>query len=42
MLKDPKIVLLDEATSSVDITTERLIQQGLNKLATGRTMFIVA
>ncbi|RPB23118.1 hypothetical protein L211DRAFT_883629, partial [Terfezia boudieri ATCC MYA-4762] len=42
ILKNPKIVLLDEATSSVDITTERLIQQGLNKLATGRTMFIVA
>ncbi|KAF8446531.1 hypothetical protein BGX38DRAFT_1143311 [Terfezia claveryi] len=42
ILKNPKIVLLDEATSSVDPTTERLIQQGLNKLATGRTMFIVA
>lgn len=39
---DPKILILDEATSSVDAETEFLIQQALDKLMTGRTCLIVA
>ncbi len=42
ILKDPKIMLLDEATSSVDTETEMKIQQALEKLTEGRTTFIVA
>ena len=42
ILKDPKIVLLDEATSSVDTDTESKIQEALTKLTKGRTTFIVA
>ena len=42
ILKDPKIMLLDEATSSVDTETERQIQQALEKLTEGRTAFIAA
>jgi len=42
ILKDPKIMLLDEATSSVDTDTEVTIQQALDKLTEGRTTFIVA
>lgn len=41
-LKDPKILILDEATSSVDTRTEVLIQKGMNKLMEGRTSFIIA
>ncbi len=42
LLSDPKILILDEATSSIDTQTERLIQEGLNELLKGRTSFIVA
>lgn len=42
MLKQPDIVLLDEATSAVDTETESLIQEGLKKLCKDRTTFIVA
>ncbi len=42
MATDPKILILDEATSSVDTKTERLLQQGLQQLLKGRTSFIVA
>lgn len=42
ILKNPEIILLDEATSAVDTETEQLIQQGLNTLCRGRTTFIVA
>ena len=42
ILKDPKIILLDEATSSVDTETEARIQEALRKLTQGRTTFIVA
>lgn len=42
MLADPRILILDEATSSVDIITEARIQQALAKLLAGRTSFVVA
>ena len=42
LLSDPKILILDEATSSIDARTERLLQQGLAKLLEGRTSFIIA
>lgn len=42
LLRDPKILILDEATSSIDTRTERLLQEGLMKLIEGRTSFIVA
>lgn len=41
-LKDPKILILDEATSSVDTRTEVLIQKGMEKLMEGRTSFVIA
>lgn len=41
-LADPRIFLLDEATSAVDAATEMLVQQSLEKLLAGRTTFIVA
>jgi len=42
LLKNPRIVLLDEATSSVDSLTEEQIQKAFRKLSTGRTTFIIA
>ena len=41
-LADPHILILDEATSSVDTRTERLIQKALEKLLVGRTSFVIA
>lgn len=41
-LADPEILILDEATSSVDTRTELLIQQAMDKLLKGRTSFVVA
>ncbi len=41
-LSDPRILILDEATSSVDTRTERLIQKALIKLLQGRTSFVIA
>jgi ATP-binding cassette subfamily B protein len=41
-LANPRILILDEATSSVDTRTERLIQKALEKLLKGRTSFVVA
>ena len=41
-LSDPRILILDEATSSVDTRTERLIQTALDKLLAGRTSFVIA
>lgn len=42
ILKQPDIVLLDEATSAVDTDTEQQIQRSFKKLCQGRTTFIVA
>ncbi len=42
LLADPRILILDEATSSVDTETERAIQSGLAQLLKGRTSFIIA
>lgn len=41
-LADPRIFMLDEATSAVDTGTEMLVQQSLEKLLKGRTTFVVA
>lgn len=42
LLADPRILILDEATSSIDTETELLLQKGLNELLKGRTSFIIA
>lgn len=42
LLKDPPILLLDEATASVDNTTEKLIQEALDRLLQKRTSFVIA
>ena len=42
LLADPKILILDEATSSIDTETELLLQKGLQELLKGRTSFIIA
>jgi ABC-type multidrug transport system fused ATPase/permease subunit len=42
LLADPRILILDEATSSVDIGTERRIESALRRLLAGRTAFIIA
>ncbi len=42
IVSDPKILVLDEATSSIDAKTERHLQNGLNHLLKGRTSFIIA
>ena len=42
LLADPRILILDEATSAIDTRTERLVQQGLQALLVGRTSFIIA
>ena len=41
-LSDPDILILDEATSSVDTRTELLVQQAMNTLRKGRTSFVIA
>ena len=42
LLADPKILILDEATSNLDTESERLIQRSLSKLMEGRTSFVIA
>ena len=42
LLKDPKILILDEATSSVDTRTELLVQQAMSEIMEGRTNFVIA
>ena len=41
-LANPPLLILDEATSSIDTRTEALIQQGMNRLMAGRTVFMIA
>ena len=42
LLRDPRILVFDDSTSSVDMETEYLIQQALNQLMEGRTTFVIA
>jgi len=42
LLADPRILILDEATSNIDTQTEKALQEGLNRLLEGRTSFIIA
>lgn len=42
LIADPKVLVLDEATSAIDAKTEMLVQQGINQLLKGRTSFIIA
>ncbi len=42
LLSNPAILVLDEATSSIDVQTEKALQQGLNAMLQGRTSFIIA
>lgn len=39
---DPPVMILDEATSSIDTRTEQIVQQGMDALMTGRTVFVIA
>lgn len=41
-LANPPVLILDEATSSIDSRTERIVQDGMDKLMTGRTSFVIA
>ncbi|MGH4118982.1 ABC transporter ATP-binding protein [Clostridium sp.] len=42
LLANPRILILDEATSNIDTTTEKLVQKGIKKLLFGRTSFVIA
>ena len=42
LLANPRILILDEATSNIDTATERLVQKGIQKLLFGRTSFVIA
>jgi ATP-binding cassette subfamily B protein len=42
MVADPKLLILDEATSNVDTRTEKMIQDGMQKLMEGKTSFSIA
>ncbi len=41
-IADPPVLILDEATSSIDTRTERIVQEGMDKLMAGRTTFVIA
>ena len=41
-IADPPVLILDEATSSIDTRTERIVQDGMDKLMKGRTVFVIA
>ena len=41
-MADPPVLILDEATSSIDTRTEALVQDGMDKLMQGRTVFVIA
>ncbi len=42
LLANPRILILDEATSNIDTQTEKLVQDGIEKLLEGRTSFVIA
>ena len=42
LIRNPSILILDEATSSIDTHTEALVQAGMDKLMEGRTVFVIA
>ena len=42
LLAEPRILILDEATSNVDVRTERTIEEGLERLLAGRTAIVIA
>ena len=42
LIRDPKILILDEATSSLDAESEALVQEALTRLMEGRTSFVIA
>ena len=41
-IADPPVLILDEATSSIDTRTEQIVQQGMDNLMRGRTVFVIA
>ena len=41
-IADPPVLILDEATSSIDTRTERIVQEGMDRLMAGRTTFVIA
>lgn len=41
-INDPPVMILDEATSSIDTRTEKMVQEGMDKLMEGRTVFVIA
>ncbi len=41
-INDPPVMILDEATSSIDTRTEKIVQDGMDKLMAGRTVFVIA
>ncbi len=41
-MADPPVMILDEATSSIDTRTEELVQKGMDSLMIGRTVFVIA
>ena len=41
-IADPPVLVLDEATSSIDTRTEQIVQNGMDKLMSGRTVFVIA
>ena len=41
-INDPPVMILDEATSSIDTRTEKIVQEGMDKLMEGRTVFVIA
>lgn len=41
-LNNPPVLILDEATSSIDTRTEKIVQEGMDKLMKGRTVFVIA